>query len=201
MPPTGRSRYCLEAFDTRSRLQLPMERLDPLLEIAALDQVRGGRSIGASDVVATTVRFPFVEEGGVARSVIPELDPGFVLRDDGRIFSRRNFPDDPNEAGHRYHFQAEVEIDEGGGRAALDTAASLVRTGAVEALYLGTRLRPQLDHSVRDACGPAFVSLPADPALDGRGVVVGIVELGCVVGHGHFRSADRSTRRSFKWVQ
>src|SRR3546814_9196640 len=101
------------------------------MEIAALDQAHGRGKIGASDVFATTKHFPFVRENGVVRSAIPELTPGFVLREDGRIFSRRHFPDGPAD-GHRYHFQAGVAVAEGGGRAALEAAARLIREQTVE---------------------------------------------------------------------
>ncbi|MFN4090716.1 MAG: S8 family serine peptidase [Alphaproteobacteria bacterium] len=203
MPATGRTRYRLEPFDTRGRLQLPMERLDPLIEIAVLDQVKGGRVVAASDVFATTRRFPFVTKDGAVRSAIPELKPGFVLRDDGNIFSRRTLPpDEDDDRGERlYHFQAGVAVGAGHGRAALETAARLVREGSVEALYLGPRLRPQLELSVRDACGPSFVKMPADPRHDGRGVVIGVVDYGCDFAHRNFRHADGRTRIGWLWDQ
>lgn len=201
MPATDRSRYRLETVDTRSRLQLAIERLDPLLEIAALDQVRGGRPVAAGDVFATASRFPFLAEDGAVRTAIDGLQPGFVLRDDGRIFSRRSFPDDPAEPGRAYHFQGAVDIPEGGGRVALETAAGLLQSGAVDALFVGPRLRPQLDHSVKDACGPTFATLPSAAGLDGRGVVVGIVDYGCDFAHRNFRRADGTTRLLHLWDQ
>src|SRR3546814_18335388 len=85
-------------------------------------------------------------------------------------------------------------VAEGGGRAALEAAARLIREQTVEALYLGPRLRPQLDHSVTDACGPAFVRMPADPRLDGSGVVLGIVDYGCDFAPRNFRKRTEARR-------
>lgn len=201
MPASDGTRYRLEALDVRMGLDLPMEQLDPLLEIAALDQLRGHRSISGSDVFASTSRFPFMRDGGAVRSAVPGLQPGFVLRDDGRIFSRCRFPDNPDETDRQYHFQAGVDIADGGARVALETAAELLRSGAVDALFVGPRLRPQLEHSVRDARGAKFAAIPAAPDLDGRGIVVGIVDYGCDFVHRNFRRADGKTRLLHLWDQ
>src|SRR3546814_2802066 len=43
--------------------------------------------------------------------------------------------------------------------------------------------------------------MPADPHLDGRGVVVGIVDYGCDFAHRNFRRADGGTRLLALWDQ
>ncbi len=72
----------------------------------------------------------------------------------------------------------------------------------VVALRGAVRLRPQLAHSVADigADPPTLQQALPGRVLDGRGVVIGVVDLGCDFAHPHF-IRDGQSRILFLWDQ
>jgi len=66
-------------------------------------------------------------------------------------------------------------------------------------------LRTQLSHSVADIAATSGQLAPLLPpgiaALDGRGVIVGIIDDGCDFQHNNFRDHDGSSRILFLWDQ
>src|SRR5262249_13897882 len=68
----------------------------------------------------------------------------------------------------------------------------LARAPAGASLYEAHRLATQLDRSALAA--GVIQARQTDPTLDGRGVVIGIIDTGIDLGHDDFRREDGTTR-------
>ena len=128
----------------------------------------------------------FVAEGRMPAHMLPHLSDGSL-----RVFVRyRGSPDALRKAGIEPYTHAG---DWWTARVRPETLATL----ALDDLYVGEahELHTQLDKSA--AAAGAVAARARDPNLDGRGVVVGIVDTGIDFTHDDFRHPDGTTRVKF----
>jgi subtilisin family serine protease len=124
----------------------------------------------------------------------------------GEIFA----PDAALPAGRNFYASARIDLTQeaGGADAVLALLAQLAGNGwSIQPL---PKLAPRLDQSLAvirarpedlkaAAAGSTRQALPAE--LDGRGVLVGVVDFGCDFAHPAFLDASGHTRLAFLWDQ
>jgi subtilisin family serine protease len=180
--------------------------IDPKLE-AALEH---RQDIDSLDVFVISTEFPFSARNGKVEPILPGLEPGFVVRDDGEIYSRERAPEHNRKGKHKYLFAATVHLKADGDPRRI-LANDLMRDKRIEDVQAAPTLRRQLEYSLpeigikiakppREGQGPRVDQ--ARELIDKEpGVIVGVVDYGCDFAHRNFRKTGGGTRLLYLWDQ
>jgi subtilisin family serine protease len=185
----------LEFYGPLDPSQFGLPSIDPKLEAALLHR----QDIEFMDVFVIAKRYPFTSRNGRMQPILAGLEPGFVVRDDGEIYSRERAPDEEDDQGkHKYLFAATVHPRQSNDPRRL-LATDLMQHPLVEDVQLAPTLKRQ-DFSLPEIGLKSDISKAKIP-IRGKGVVVGIVDYGCDFVHGNFRNGNGSTRLLYLWDQ
>jgi subtilisin family serine protease len=175
-----------------------LHSIDSKLEAA----LQHRQDIDSLDVFVTSNEFPFSTRNGKVEPILAGLEPGFVVRDDGEIFSRKRAPERNGKGKHKYLFAATVHLKtDGDPRRVL--ADKLMKDKRIVDVQAAPSLRRQLEFSLPEISKPNQEgrAAPEPDELTDKGVIVGVVDYGCDFAHRNFRNEDGGTRLLYLWDQ